>query len=509
LFSDSSIPIDLLCGKKIESMEVKVRVRFAPSPTGPLHVGNARTALFNFLFARQTGGVFILRMEDTDRDRCTPEAEKEILEDLRWLGLEWNEGPGHSGPLGPYRQSERVEIYRRHAEQLLEKGLAYRCYCTPEELEEKRKRFLARGIPPVYDGRCRHLKPGEEQSLIQSGRRASLRFRVEARSVEFIDRVRGHMSFDGRKIGDFVILRSDGVAPYNFAVVIDDKGMEVTHVIRGEDHLANTARQLLLYRAFGFDPPQFVHLSMILGPDRTPLSKRHGATAVSHFREAGYLSEGLVNYLALLGWSSEDGKEIFSLRELIQRFSLERLSRSPAVFDPEKLKWVNRAHLKAFQGEKGLDLAQPFLRDSGLKLEGIQKSWLAAALETVWGEVDTLSQLAGHLKFFFDEGWNLEAEAEALLAKEESRKVIRGLREELCPVSEVRPENYRQILSGVGQRAGVSGRRLYLPLRAALTGRTHGPELEKVFLLLGKEKILKRAESVLRGNGSERSASRE
>jgi len=490
-------------------MEEKVRVRFAPSPTGPLHVGNARTALFNFLFARQTGGVFILRLEDTDRERSTPEAEKAILEDLRWLGLDWDEGPGHSGSFGPYRQSERVEIYRRCAKELLEKGLAYRCYCTPEELEEKRKRFLARGIPPMYDGRCRHLKPEEEQSLIQSGRPASLRFRVEARSVEFEDQVRGRMSFDGRKIGDFVILRSDGVAPYNFAVVIDDARMEVTHVIRGEDHLANTARQLLLYRALGFEPPWFAHVSMILGSDRTPLSKRHGATAVSHFREAGYLPEGLVNYLALLGWSSADGKEIFSLRELIQIFSLERLSRSPAVFDGEKLNWVNRAHLKGLQGEKGLDLARPFLRNSGVKLEGIQKSWLAAALEAVWGEVDTLSQLADHLKFLFDEGWGLESEAAALLAREESRKVILGLREELGLVEDVKLENYRQILSGVAKRAGISGRGLYLPLRAALTGRTHGPELEKVFVLLGKEKILKRADSVLRGNGSERSASRE
>lgn len=484
-------------------------MRFAPSPTGPLHVGNARTALFNFLFARQTGGVFILRLEDTDRERSTPEAEKAILEDLRWLGLEWDEGPGHSGSFGPYRQSERVEIYRRCAGELLEKGLAYRCYCTPEELEEKRKRFLARGIPPMYDGRCRHLKPEEEQPLIQSGRLASLRFRVEARSVEFEDRVRGRISFDGRKIGDFVILRSDGVAPYNFAVVIDDARMEVTHVIRGEDHLANTARQLLLYRALGFEPPRFAHVSMILGSDRTPLSKRHGATAVSHFREAGYLPEGLVNYLALLGWSSADGKEIFSLRELIQIFSLERLSRSPAVFDGEKLNWVNRAHLKGLQGEKGLDLARPFLRNSGVKLEGIQKSWLAAALEAVWGEVDTLSQLADHLKFLFDEEWGLESEAAALLAREESRKVILGLREELGLVEDVKLENYRQILSGVAKRAGISGRGLYLPLRAALTGRTHGPELEKVFVLLGKEKILKRADSVLRGNGSERSASRE
>ena len=486
-----------------------IRVRFAPSPTGLLHVGNARTALFNFLFARQNGGTFILRVEDTDRERSTGEAEKVILEDLRWLGLEWDEGPDHPGAQGPYRQSERGEIYRRYAEDLLKKGLVYRCYCTPEELEEKRKRFLAKGIPPRYDGRCRHLRPEEEQSLIQSGRLPSLRFRVDARTVEFEDLVRGRMSFDGGKIGDFVSLRSEGIAPYNFAVVIDDALMELTHVIRGEDHLANTARQLLLYRALGFAPPRFAHLSMILGPDRAPLSKRHGATAVSHFREAGYLPGALVNYLALLGWSPEDGKEILSLEELIRKFSLVRLSRSPAVFDREKLNWVNRAHLKEIPGEKALDLALPFLRNSGVKLDGIPKPWLQAAVEAVWDEVDTLGGLGDRLRFLFDEGWTLGTEAENLLAQEEPRKVIRGLQEELRSVEEVTRENYRALLSSLGKRVKVSGRGLYMPLRAVLTGQTHGPELEKVLVLLGKEKIMRRADSILQRIGPERSPSHE
>jgi nondiscriminating glutamyl-tRNA synthetase len=486
-----------------------IRVRFAPSPTGLLHVGNARTALFNFLFARRNGGTFILRVEDTDRERSTGEAEKAILEDLRWLGLEWDEGPDHPGAQGPYRQSERGEIYRRYAEDLLKRGLVYRCYCTPEELEEKRKRFLAKGIPPRYDGRCRHLQPEEEQTLIQSGRLPSLRFRVDARTVEFEDLVRGRISFDGGKIGDFVILRSAGIAPYNFAVVIDDALMELTHVIRGEDHLANTARQLLLYRALGFAPPRFAHLSMILGPDRAPLSKRHGATAVSHFREAGYLPAGLVNYLALLGWSPEDGKEIFSLEELIRKFSLVRLSRSPAVFDRGKLNWVNRAHLKEISGEKALDVALPFLRNSEVKLDGIPKPWLQAAVEAVWGEVDTLGGLGDRLRFLFDEGWTLGTEAENLLAQEEPRKVVRGLKEELRSVEEVTRENYRAILSSLGKRVKVSGRGLYMPLRAVLTGQTHGPELEKVFVLLGKEKIMRRADSILQRIGPERSPSHE
>ena len=478
-------------------MEKSVRVRFAPSPTGLLHVGNARTALFNFLFARQTEGSFILRLEDTDRQRSTKEFEEAVLEDLRWLGLAWDEGPDRPGSFGPYRQSERLDLYRRYAADLVEKGYAYRCYCTEEELEEKRKRFLARGIPPQYDGRCRHLKPEEERFLIESGRSPSLRFRVDARSVEFEDRVKGRMSFDGRKIGDFVILRSEGTASYNFAAVIDDRLMEMTHVIRGEDHLANTARQVLLDNALGFPLPQFAHLSMILGSDRTPLSKRHGDTAVSHFREEGYLAEGLANYLALLGWSSEKGQEIFSMEQLIKSFSMNRLSRSPAIFDREKLKWVNRAHLKEIHGEKALEMARPFLWKSGMNLEGVSPSWLTAALETVWDEVDTLSQLGDGLKFLLDEGRVAEPEAERLLAQEETRKLIQGLKEELRSVEEINPENYKGILTSLAKRVGVSGRSLFMPLRAVLTGRTHGPELEKIFILLGKEKVLKRVDSAL------------
>ncbi len=482
-------------------MEEGLRVRFAPSPSGLLHVGNARTALFNFLFARKMGGAFLLRLEDTDVERSTPEAEKTILEDLHWLSLDWDEGPGRPGNYGPYRQSERLEIYRRYALQLLEKGQAYRCYCTMEELEEKRKRSLAKGVPPRYDGHCRHLKPEEERALAAGGRRASLRFKVEARTVEFEDLVKGRVSFDGQGIGDFIILRSDGLAPYNFAVVVDDRLMEITHVIRGEDHLTNTARQLILYKALGISAPKFAHLPMILGPDRTPLSKRHGATAVAHFREEGYLPEALVNYLALLGWTSEDGREIFTLEELAQRFSLERVSRSSAVFDFEKLKWVNRAHLKGLHGRRVLELAGPFLQRSGINVAEKKEPWLTAVLEAVWDEVDTLSQLPDRLKIFFDEGWTMESEAERLLAEEENRKVVRGLEEELKTVEEVTPENYGPLLSSLAKRIGLSGRNLYMPLRAALTGKTRGPELQKVFILLGKEQALKRAQSALQRTG--------
>jgi len=482
-------------------METSVRVRFAPSPAGLLHLGNARTALFNFLFARKMGGAFVLRVEDTDVERSTAEAEKAILEDLHWLSLDWDEGPGRPGNFGPYRQSERLETYRRHALELLGKGYAYRCYCTPEELEEKRKRALAKGAAPRYDGRCRHLKPEEERALAEAGQPSSVRFRVEARTIEFEDLVKGRVSFDGQGIGDFIILRSDGMAPYNFAAVVDDHLMEITHVIRGEDHLSNTARQLILYKALGFSAPKFAHLPMILGPDRAPLSKRHGVTAVAHFREEGYLPEALVNYLALLGWTSEDGREIFTLEELARKFSLGRVSRSSAVFDFEKLKWVNRAHMKGFHGRRALELAVPLLEKSGINLEGKPETWLMAALEAVWEEVDTLFQLPDRLRPFLDEGWIMEPEAERVLAKEQNRKVVQGLEDELKTVEEITPENYGQILSRLSKRVGLSGRNLYMPLRAALTGKTRGPELEKVFILLGKEKALRRAESALQRMG--------
>ncbi|HSR13166.1 MAG TPA: glutamate--tRNA ligase family protein, partial [Thermodesulfobacteriota bacterium] len=295
--------------------------------------------------------------------------------------------------------------------------------------------------------------------------------------------------------------RSDGAAAYNFAAVVDDHLMKVSHVIRGEDHLANTSRQVLVYDALGFPVPRFAHLSMILGPDRSPLSKRHGVTSISHFREEGYLAEGLCNYLALLGWSSETGREIFSREELIGDFSLARLSRSPAVFDPEKLKWVNRAHLKALSGEARIESAAPFLTRAGLDRDGLGRSRIPDALDLVWDEIDTLSQLAPRLKFLSDREWALAPEAETLLAREDSRKLIRIFREEIRSAEDINSENCDTILSGVAKKAGVSGRAFFMPLRALLTGATHGPELKKILVLLGREKTLKRADLVLRENG--------
>lgn len=486
-------------------MENKIRVRFAPSPTGLLHVGNARTALFNYLFCRQKQGSFILRVEDTDQQRSTREAEQAIMDDLRWLGIEWDEGPDQPGLYGPYRQSERLNIYTQYAQELLGKGIVYRCYCLPEELEEKRRNFLARGIAPRYDGRCRNLTSQEEKELIRAGRSPSLRFQVTVRNIEFRDLIKGKVSFAGADIGDFIILRSDGLAAYNFAAVVDDSLMQVSHVIRGEDHLANTARQILLYRALGFSPPLFGHLPLILGPDRAPLSKRHGATAVAHFREEGYLPEALRNYLALLGWSGEEAQEIFELGELISKFTLERVAKSPAVFNYAKLKWINRQHLRKIAGPKKTTLVRPFLERKGLKIEPAEEAILAKVVEIYWEEVDTLAQLADRIAFFGEDSLPQEPEALALLQKEESLKILAAWRVEIEKVAHIDQASYRQMILNLNQILGVSGKALLLPIRAALTGKIRGPELEKIFLFLGKEKILNKIDFVLKAKAEERS----
>ncbi|MCX6551574.1 MAG: glutamate--tRNA ligase [Acidobacteria bacterium] len=343
-----------------------MRLRFAPSPTGLLHVGNARTALFNWLLAQGSGGTFVLRIEDTDVERSTRESERGILEDLRWLGLNWDEGPDVGGAHGPYRQSERLDLYRSYATELIEHGHAYYCFCSVEDLEADRRAALESGRPPKYAGRCRDLPIDRARQRIADGETAVVRFRVpDAREVVFHDVVRGVVQFSTDVIGDPVLVRSDGNPAYNFAVVIDDALMEITHVIRGEDHISNTPRQVLLYEAMGFQPPAFAHLAMVLGPDHTPLSKRHGATSVAEFRTRGYLPEALVNYLALLGWSPGGGDELLPAAELSRRFSLDHVGHSAAVFDIEKLAWVNRHYLRIAEPDRIVDLAMTHFVKAG------------------------------------------------------------------------------------------------------------------------------------------------
>src|SRR3989338_952850 len=383
-------------------MSNQIRVRFAPSPTGYLHIGNVRTALFNYLFTKKYNGAFILRIEDTDFDRVKREYEDSILEDLKWLGLKWDEGSDCGGNYAPYRQSERINTYKEYADKLLNEGRAYKCFCSGEELERKRKEAQSKKLPPRYDGKCRNLSGEEINRLEKQGAKPTIRFKVEDRLIEFEDMIRGKVGFKGSDIGDFVILRSDGIASYNFAAAIDDALMKITHVIRGEDHLSNTPRQILLNQAMGFDIPKFTHLSMILGPDKSRLSKRHGAESVTELKEEGYLSEAVINYLSLLGWSSEDGREIMPLTDIIKNFSLERVSKSPAVFDIKKLKWINSHYIKNKDIAELTELSIPFLVKAGVRTEAVNREWLYKVVDAIRGNIEILSEIDKYAGIFIN-----------------------------------------------------------------------------------------------------------
>ncbi|HHY09450.1 MAG TPA: glutamate--tRNA ligase, partial [Firmicutes bacterium] len=343
-----------------------VRVRFAPSPTGYLHVGGARTALFNWLFARHHSGVFVLRIEDTDLARSSEEATQVILDALEYLGLDWDEGPKVGGDYGPYHQSERLDIYRKYAQKLLAAGRAYECFCTPEELEAKRKELIAKNKASHYDRRCLHLSAEEKEALRSKGIKPAIRFRaVSEGETEVADLIRGKVVFENTQIDDFVIYKSDGTPTYNFAVVVDDALMKISHVIRGEDHLSNTPKQIQIYDALGLPLPKFAHIPMILGPDKALLSKRHGATSVMEFSKEGYLPQAMVNYLSLLGWGYDDSQTMFSVPDLIEKFSLERVSKNPAVFDLQKLEWMNGVYIRELSLEELYKKALPFWQKAG------------------------------------------------------------------------------------------------------------------------------------------------
>jgi glutamyl-tRNA synthetase len=461
-----------------------MRVRFAPSPTGLLHVGNARTALFNWLLARGRGGTFILRIEDTDVERSTRESEQGILDDLRWLGLDWDEGPDAGGPHGPYRQSERLDLYRSYANELIEQGHAYHCFCSAEQLDADRRAALESGRPPQYSGRCRDLAPEAVAERLALGHPAVVRFRVpQGRTVTFQDVVRGTVQFETEVIGDPVLLRSDGHPAYNFAVVVDDALMQITHVVRGEDHISNTPRQVLLYEALKFEPPVFAHLALVLGPDHTPLSKRHGATSVSEFRSRGYLPEALVNYLALLGWSPGGGDEVLPAPELARRFALEDVGHSAAVFDIDKLAWVNRHYLRVADPARLAALALPHFTAAGfVRQETAEaRAYLAGILPLASGSVDRIEQIPPRLAFLF--GFDPEAacrltEVQEVLQEPGARGVIDALARELTGAPRLDRESFRAAAGRVKAATGQKGKHLFHPIRVALTGEAGGPELD-------------------------------
>ena len=463
-----------------------MRLRFAPSPTGHLHVGNARTALFNWLAARHAGGTFILRIEDTDMERSTRESEDAIRADLEWMGLTWDEGVEVGGAHGPYRQSERLPIYAEHARQLLEAGHAYYCFCSPEKLEAERQAMLKQGLPPKYAGTCRAIAAADAAARVRGGELAVIRLRVPAaREVMFDDVVRGRVTFHTDVIGDPVLVRSDGIPAYNYAVVIDDALMQVTHVVRGEDHISNTPRQVLLYEAFGWTPPTFAHLSLVMGPDHTPLSKRHGATSVAEFRQKGYLPEALVNYLALIGWSPGEGEEVMPLDELARRFDLAKVAHSAGVFDEDKLAWVNRHYLKIAEPRTLTGLAVPFLREARMvvgTLSDAGKEWLIGIVPPLASSVDRLSQLPErlHTIFSYDAGEALARDViQRELSSEAGRQVVAALAEELQTSPRmIDREVFRAVANRVKERSRQKGKALFHPIRAVLTGEAEGPELD-------------------------------
>ncbi|MGH8309776.1 MAG: glutamate--tRNA ligase [Steroidobacteraceae bacterium] len=460
-----------------------MRLRFAPSPTGQLHVGNARTALFNWLLARGQGGTFILRIEDTDVERSTSESERSVIEDLRWLGLEWDEGVDKGGGHGPYRQSERLHIYRAHAVELMAGGHAYHCFCSAEMLEADRAAALAAGRPPKYVGRCRQLARDEARRRIENGEKAVIRFRVpDNRDVTFNDIVRGDVTFNTDVIGDPVIVRSDGVPAYNYAVVIDDALMEITHVIRGEDHISNTPRQILIFEAFGWRPPAFAHVSLVMGPDHSPLSKRHGATSVAEFRARGYLPEALTNYLALIGWSPGEGEELVPIEQLASRFRLQDVGHSAGVFDVDKLAWVNRHYLKAAAPDRLVRLSVSYLQQHGWLSQpsAADVAFLERVISAAAASVDRLDQVPARLRFLFDYSAARTLEDASVRAEAlESRAVIDALAAELSSSRRLLDkESFREAAARVRERTGQKGKALFHPIRLALTGESEGLELD-------------------------------
>lgn len=476
---------------------MSVRVRFAPSPTGQLHVGNVRTALYSWLFGHQNQGSFVLRIEDTDISRSEKRFEEQLIDDLSWLGLTWNEGVSCGGEFGPYRQSDRGALYQENAQRLVTQGKAYYCFCPPKELENLRQQQQTKGQSSHYTGKCRKIPPRESKKRIERRESAVLRLKVREGTVDFEDMVFGKLRINCNEIGDFVLLRPNGTATYNFACTVDDLSMQISHVIRGEGHISNTYRQILIYEALESVSPRFAHLSTVLGKDGTKLSKRHGATSVEEFRQKGYLPQALLNYLALLGWApSQNGQEILTLTELITQFDLGRVHRSPATFDPEKLNWVNRSHLKSLDRSHLVKLAIPHLRKQGWLPDSLSTNsidWIRDVVEAVFNHLFKMEDLIQETSVVFDfrpEEDLSRPEAQKILSRESTKNVIEEFYRGICRQTNLDLPTYKKILSDVKRATGQTGRTLFQPVRLAMTARISGPELDKLIPILEKGKEL-------------------
>lgn len=482
----------------------QVRVRFAPSPTGALHVGSARTALFNWLFARNQGGTLILRIEDTDTARSSQESTEGILDGLRWLGLEWDEGPGAGGDRGPYFQSQRFDLYRQFVNELEKKGRAYRCYCTQEEIDARRQSMIEEGKAAVYDRKCRSLTQEERARLESQGRPYVLRLLSEDEGeTVFHDLIRGEVRFQNQVLDDFVLVRSDGRPTYNFAVVVDDHLMEITHVIRGEDHISNTPRQIQVYQALEFPIPTFAHMPMILGPDRSKLSKRHGAQSIMEYAAGGYLPEAMVNYLALLGWAYDDKQEIFGIPdELIEKFSIEKVSKAAAIFDVEKLEWMNGVYIRDLKPSELAKRALPFMKEAGIfssdDLSEEVKARFVQAMTLIQTRIKNLAEVPEKTGYFFTDEINYDENAvEKVLRAQGIPEMLEALLSRLVGLQPWTEEKLEEVFNELAQELDVKRGKLMQPTRVAVTGSTMSPGMFETLNLLGRAKTCERLKNTI------------
>lgn len=484
-------------------MNQPLRVRYAPSPTGHLHIGGARTALFDYLLARRHGGAFVVRFEDTDQTRHKESGIEDQLNGLRWLGLEWDESVDIGGPYGPYRQMERLDIYQTYLDQLVQSGHAYHCYCSEADLEQERADQEARGEMGGYSGKCRNLTPEQIAAYQAEGRKPSIRFRVpEDRIIGFEDKVREHVEFESNGIGDFIIARADGIPTYNFAVIVDDHLMKINLVIRGEEHLSNTPRQILMYEALGLPVPDFAHLALILNQDRKKMSKRDESIIqfIEQYRELGYLPEAVVNFIALLGWSPGGEEEMFTKEELIAQFDLDRVSKSPAVFDMDKLNWMNNAYLKKAPISRVVELSVPHLQKAGYiqgDLDAAGQEWVTALVGLNQERMRYAAEIVELSSIFFKEELVIDEEASAVLKEDHVPVVLASFLTQVEQAEAFTVEAIPALLKQVQKDTGFKGKQLFMSIRSALTGQVHGPDLNVSLYLLGKEKVASRLRNLL------------
>ncbi|WP_286230359.1 glutamate--tRNA ligase [Neobacillus mesonae] len=484
-------------------MSNEIRVRYAPSPTGHLHIGNARTALFNYLFARNKGGKFIIRIEDTDKKRNIEGGEQSQLKYLKWLGIDWDESVDVGGEYGPYRQSERNDIYETYYKQLLENGQAYKCYCTEEELEAERDAQMERGETPHYSGKCRHLTAEDRARLESEGREPSIRILVpEGKTYTFDDMVKGVVSFESEGMGDWVIVKKDGTPTYNFAVSIDDYLMEISHVLRGDDHISNTPKQLMVYEALGWEPPIFGHMTLIVNESRKKLSKRDESIIqfIEQYEELGYLPEAIFNFITLLGWSPAGEEELYSKDEFIQLFDASRLSKSPALFDKQKLTWMNNQYMKKIELDRVVEISLPHLIKAGRVKENLsseEREWVKSLVSLLQEKMSFGAEIVELSDLFFKEQVDFEEEAKEVLAGEQVPEVLKAFSEELNGLEHFEAESIKAAMKAVQKSTGHKGKNLFMPIRAAVTGQTHGPDLPKSIELLGKEKVQQRIMQII------------